>query len=427
MPKTTTEESSRADAAAHFTQLGRSQPSSLAAAVEYAWVHRLRLAKYFAGGFILTFAITLLIPSEYRSTAKIIPPEQSSGISQLVVGALTGRADALGGLAGDVLGAKTSGTIVTAMLQSRTVRDDIINQFDLRKLYWRKKYEDARRELASRTEITEDKKSGVITVAVEDRDPVRARNIAQAYVDEANKMIASLSTSAAHRERVFLEKRLSEVKVDLDQSALQLSRFSSEKRTLDPATQGRAMIEAIASLNGQLIAAESELDALKQTYTQENVRVRSSQARVDALRSELAKIAGTTKDPDSIYPSLTDLPLLGNSYLDLYRKTKIYEAVYETLTKQYELAKVEEAKELPTIKVMDLPVVPERKSWPPRTVLAGLGGFLFVLFGVAFMRLPELWRSLDDNNEWKIVALQISNGLRKPSNSPLSNTRMGLR
>jgi len=161
------------------------------------------------------------------------------------------------------------------------------------------------------------------------------------------------------------------------------------------------------------------LSGLKQIYSDDNVRVRSLEARVASLKTDLSKLAGTTKNPDALVPSLTELPLLGGSYIDLYRKAKIYEAVFETLTKQYELAKVQEVKEVPVIKVMDAPSYPERKSWPPRTLLAVCGGILFALFAAGRIYYTNVWNRLDDSNPWKRLLTQIAKSIVAPINRRL--------
>src|SRR5262249_38582731 len=151
---------------------------------------------------------------------------------------------------------------IVGILNSRTIQDDIINAFDLRAEYGDRRYEDARRTLQKRTSISEDKRSGIITITVQDHSPQRAAAMAQAYVDDLNGRVAELTTSAAHRERVFLEERLDKVKQQLDQATLQLSQFSSKNKTLDPQIQGKAMLDAASALQGQLIAAETELSGL---------------------------------------------------------------------------------------------------------------------------------------------------------------------
>ena len=262
------------------------------------------------------------------------------------------------------------------MLNSRTVKDDLIARFDLRKVYSEKLFEDAQKSLDKRTTIAEDKKSGIITISVQDRDPHRAVQLANAYIHELNSRLSDLSTSSAHRERIFLEGRLASIKKELDQSSLEVSEFSSRNKTLDPQVQGKATLEAASALQGQLIAAETELSGLTQIYGPQNSRVRAASARVNELNRKLRRLSGEgnraevggPSQPAEPYPSLEQLPILGNTYYQLYRANRINETIYELLMRDYELAKVEEAKETPSIKVLDEPVLPEQKAWPPRTL-----------------------------------------------------------
>ena len=249
----------------------------------------------------------------------------------------------------------------------------------------------ARQKLAERTAISEDRKTGIITITVTDRDPKRAAAMAGAYVEELNTLIAQLSTSSARRERVFLEDRLVAVKQDLESAEKDFSQFASNKGAIDITEQGKAMVEAGATLEGQLIAAQSELEGLKQIYTDNNVRVRAAQARIDELRQQLRRLGGKAggniqetagnANSDAPYPTLRQLPILGVPFADKLRRLKVEEAVFETLTKQYELAKVEEAKEVPSVKELDLPVVPEHKSFPPRLVIMVMGTFVRGILG----------------------------------------------
>ncbi len=345
-------------------------------------------------GFAISTIVAFLIPNRYEAVARLMPPDQNEGMSATLLGALASKSsDTLGSLATEALGLRTSGAVLVGILESRTVQDDLVNRFDLRRVYWRKRYEDARRILAERTGISEDHKSGIITIAVQDRHPDRAAQLVQAYIGELNNRVSRLTTSSAHRERVFLEERLQTIKQRLDAATLQLSRFSSKNKTFDPQMQGKAMLEAASTLQGQLIAAEAELSGLEQIYGVENSRVKSASARVAELRGKLRAMSGQdVQDQDNapgksstLYPSLEQLPLLGNTYYDLSRTAKIDEAVYEVLTKQYELAKVQEAKEIPSIKVLDEPVVPERKSFPPRVAIIVLGTLACLAFGAAWI------------------------------------------
>ncbi|MGA7894370.1 MAG: GNVR domain-containing protein [Candidatus Sulfotelmatobacter sp.] len=173
-------------------------------------------------------------------------------------------------------------------------------------------------------------------------------------------------------------------------------------------------MEAAARLEGELIAAESELEGLEQIYTKDNVRVRSLQARVDELRSQLHQIGGDTADPTGgkpgsaqELPSIRQLPLLGVRWADLYRETKIQETVYEMLTQQYELAKIEEAKEIPVVKVLDIADVPEKKSFPPRLLIVALGAAFSVALGALVVVGSRVWGSIDPRSPQKQLLTEI--------------------
>jgi capsule polysaccharide export protein KpsE/RkpR len=358
-------------------------------------------------GCALFILIALLIPARYEATARLMPPDQVNTSSALMSALMANGGDFLAGLGGATLGMHSSGATIVGVLNSRTVQDDIINEFDLRQVYGENRMEDARRVLEKRSSISEDRKSGIITIAVQDRSPQRAAKLAQAYVNDLNSRVATLTTSAAHRERVFLEDRLAKVKDQLDEATLRLSQFSSKNKTLDPQIQGKAMLDAASALQGQLIAAETELSGLQQIYGSENYRVKAASARVGELRGKLRSMSGSQTSGSAagegqLYPSLEQLPLLGNTYNELFRQAKVDEALYEVLIKQFELAKVEEAKELPSIKVLDDPVIPERKAFPPRLLIV-LGGTIFIFFcATAWLFATAVWQKLDDRDPVKI-------------------------
>jgi capsule polysaccharide export protein KpsE/RkpR len=387
---------------------------------------------YWTGiGLLIFVAISFLIPSRYEAVARLMPPDQAGNSTALMSALMAKGGDLLTGLTADVLGARSPGATVVGVLNSRTVQDALINQFDLRAVYGKKRYEDARKVLEGRSSISEDKKSGIITIAVQDRDPRRAADLARAYVDNLNSRVARLTTSSAHRERVFLEERIQGVQKELSEATLKLSEFSSKNRTLDPQIQAKAMLESAANLEGQLIAAETELSGLRQIYGPENTRVKATSARIGELRSKLQSMSGdptvnsngaTTLSDGELYPSIQQLPLLGNVYYELARRARVDEALYEVLMKQYELAKVQEAKEIPSIKVLDEPVIPERRSFPPRLLIIAAGTLLSLLFAIAWVVVGEVWQKLDDSDPVKIGARELRASFVLGARQPIEKT-----
>jgi uncharacterized protein involved in exopolysaccharide biosynthesis len=340
-----------------------------------------------------------------------MPPENQSSSSLMMMAALSGKAGGLGNVAGDLLGLKSTGALFTAILLTRTVQDRLVTQFDLEKVYGSRIRADARLRLQENTQIAEDLKSGIITIAVTDHNAKRAAELARAYVTELNTVVVELNTSSAHRERVFLEGRLVEVRRDLEIAEQNFSEFASKNTAINIEAQGKAMIEAAGTLEGQLIAAQTELQSLKQVYAAGNVRVRATQARVDEIQRRLQDLRGysetSTQSAGPAYPSIRELPLLGVTYADLYRQTKVQEAVFETLTQQNELAKVQEAKETPSVKVIDPAEVPERRSYPPRLLITILGTCLSVAGAMSWIFLASNWREIDTQDPRKILAREV--------------------
>jgi len=359
-------------------------------------------------GLAVFGALARIIPPQYDSVVRLMPPDQESSSRALMAAMVSRAADGIGVDAGDLLGTKSSGALFIGMLRSRTIEDEIIAKFDLRKVYYVRRWDSARKKLGQYTSIAEDKKSGIITITVRDHSRERAQQMAQMYVDELNAHVNSLSVSSAGREREFLQQRLEVVKADLNSAARDFSQFASRNAAIDIPQQGKTMLEAAAAIQGQVIAAESELRGLQQMYGAENVRVLAVKARISELQEQLQKIGGdTASGSDSLYPSIRKLPLLGVTYADLYRRTKIEEAVFENLTRPYELAKVEEAKEIPSVKVLDAAVVPTKKSFPPRMAIVLLGTAVMMAVSVIWVLANATWERADAADPRKVFAQEV--------------------
>lgn len=391
------------------------------------WDHRRFLARATAIGLLASALIAFLIPKTYTSTAQLMPPDQQSNTGLAMMASLAAKGSGgLGSMAADLLGFNSTGALFVGILRSDAAQSHLVEQFDLRKVYGDRLAQDARADLDKRTIISEDRKSGIISITVADHSAERAAALARGYVDQLNSLISELSTSSAHRERVFLEDQLKLAKHDLDEASNDLAQFSSQNSTVDTQTMGKAALDAASRLAGELIAAQSQLEGLRQIYADENPRVRALNARVGDLRSELQKLSGTrtkpsapaasspsamalpdTRSSDMSYLSLHNLPLLGARYADFYRQAKIQETVYELLTQQYELAKIQEAKETPSVKVLDQPKVAQKKSGPPRMLIIFIGTVLTFSVCVILILGKESWREFDPQDPRKLFAQQI--------------------
>lgn len=384
------------------------------AALQFLWEKRQSLFRIAVWALAISTVVAFLIPNEYESSVSIMPPDSMNG-SGAMLAALSAKASPeLATLAGSLLGTKSSSALFVALLRSRSVQDRVVDRLNLQKVYWVRYKQDARKKLYSRTDVSVERKSDVITLTVTDRSPQRARDIAQAYVEELNRIVSQVSTSAARRERVFIEQRLTAVKSELEDAEKQFSAFASKNSALDIKEQTKAMVESAAVLQGQLIAAQSELRSLEQIYTGNNVRVRSLRARVEELKRQAQNLQGTdasldseSMQPDQMYPSIRKLPLLGVEWADLYRRLKIQETVYGMLNQQYELARVQEAKDIPTVNVVDAANMPEKKSSPPRALAIAIFTMLALSGAAAWILLSNRWQLVHADDPRKVFVAEV--------------------
>jgi capsule polysaccharide export protein KpsE/RkpR len=385
------------------------------------WDHRRTFLRVGVVTFVLSILFALTLPKEFVSTARIMPPEQGSN-SAAMLAALVGKGSAggLAGLAGSLLGAKNNGAMFVALLHSGTVSGHLIDRFDLQRVYHKRYRLDTAKRLGHLTKITEDLKSGVITIVVTDETRERARDLAQGYLDELNSLVARVNTSSAHREREFIEQRLNTVQTELQRAQLELSDFSSKNTTIDIREQTRATVEAGAKLEGQLIASESELDSLRQIYGSQNVRVRAAEARNTVLKRELQRAnggSGEETDGNGIdsshpYPALRRLPQLGAKWANLYRNVRVHETVFDLLSEEYETARIEEVKSIPTVNVIDFPGLPERKTGPHRTLIVLISTFLATVLTAVYLLVRRSWLTMDEQDARRVLVARIGTTMR---------------
>ena len=409
------------------------------------WKHRRRLARVTAISLLVSLGIAFAIPKRYKSVTSIMPPDQqNSGAMMLAaLASHSGGAGSLGGLgslASSLFGGHTTTALFINLLRSGTVTGHLIDRFHLQHVYHKRYRIDTAKHLARLTKITEDKKSGVITIEVEDTNPVRARDLAQGYLDELNKLVTQTNTSAAHRERIFIEQRLHAVQANLERAELELSAFSSKSSTIDIKEQTRAMVDAGARVQAELLVEQSGLQSLRQIYGDGNVRVRETEARIASLQHEINQMTGSSAplnpevgggsapssasdDKGELYPPLRQLPRLAVPYADLYRRVRVQEAVFELLTQQYEMARIEEVKDVPMVSVIDPPGVPEKKSFPHRLLITLLLTFFSFATASAWILIRNHWSKVDPRDPRKALAAEVMPILRRRSRAIFASRR----
>lgn len=334
------------------------------------------------GAAVITAIITLFMPNIYTARAMIIPSDDDKG----GMGALMAQLGGLAGLAGGAVGAKTTGDLYVTMLKSETLKDPIIDRFKLLDVYETKFRTDVYSTLNKNAVISLGKKDGVISIAVADTDAKRAADMANAYVEELGKMAAGLNMTGAGKNRAFLEKRISEARAELSRAEDGLKAFQSKNKAISVTDQAQATIAGVAQLRAQLALKEVELGTYQRQFTDSSQEVKTTKATVSNLRSQIAGLEGKGGGSSSI-PSVGNMPQLSQDYLQLMREFKIQEAVVEMLTKQYEVAKISEVKEVVPFLVLQKAKVPEKRSEPSRRklVLRSLTINFFIAVLIAFL------------------------------------------
>jgi len=349
---------------------------------------------------VITALISLILPSIYRAETKMLPPQTSSstGMAAQLLSQLGGAAGALGGIAP----IKTSGALFTELLKSNSVLDRVIDRFDLIKLYKTKTRENARNLLLKSLKAEEDKKSGLISVKFEDKDPKRAAQIANAFIEELKNVNKGLAVSEASQRRLFFEEQLQDVKVSLAKAEEDMKTFQEKTGVLQAEAQAKAVIENIALLRAQIAAKEVELRVLKTYTTQNNPDLYKAEEGLKAMRAELAKLE--TKGGGGHNPLMPTgrMPSVGTEYLRKLRELKFNETLYELLLKQYELAKLDEARDATVIQVVDKAEPPEKRYKPKRrqmVMIAAISALFVSIFAAFLMEFMEKTKSNPENYE----------------------------
>jgi uncharacterized protein involved in exopolysaccharide biosynthesis len=399
--------------------------------IEVLWSHGGFIAKVAFLCLAVAVGISFLLPVKYAATAYLMPPDMSptSGLDLMIDmksgGDLMGAMGGMGGALNDMLGMRSPGQLYIQEMQSRPVEESLVKSFDLNRIYHKKSREMAIKMLAANTQFDEDRKSGIISVKVSDKDPNRAAAIANAYAEQLGRLQSDIISTSGRREREYFEAQLAIARGQLEKSSQALSDFSSKNAALNLPLQDVAVVSSMSSVQGQLIAAQAEFKGLLPIYTVNNLRVREARAQIEELQRQLDQIRGrgsASNSPTSDKPSeaapagaavgMAKLAGLSTEYTNLYRQAKTDETMVETLTQQYEISKLEESRHVAEVQLLDPAEAPERKSSPKRAWISLTGLLLGCLFAVIYVLTQDWWHNTSEENEWKKLLLPFGNKLR---------------
>ncbi|WP_265554528.1 GumC family protein [Trichlorobacter lovleyi] len=343
---------------------------------------------------------SLLLRNIYSATTRILPPQQeSSGLMGMLMGASGG----MGSLASDLLGKGSAAEMYISILNSEEISDRIIDRFNLMEVYKTKYRLDAYKKLDKKVAISSGKKDGIIVITVNDKDPKRAAAIANAYVDELSKLLIKLNIVGAGKNRGYLETRLIKARTDLAAAEDALKAFQAKSKIFSVSDQAQASIGGIAQLQGQLAVQEVQLATLQRQFTENSQEVKTAKASIANLRGQIARLEG--QGGGGVVPGVGTMPELGQQYLRLMREFKIQETIVELLTKQYEMAKLSEAKDVVNVQVIQTARVPDKKSKPKRSIIVlsatFAAGFIAILY--AFIREAAIRMPPEDRARWQKI------------------------
>jgi len=359
--------------------------------------HRRFIGRFVLAALVLAIIVSFLLPVRYEAQVVLLPPQQNSSMSSMLMSQLGGLSS-LASLAGGGLNLKNPVDMYVSLLTSRTVEDAMIQRFGLMAEYREKRLSDARKEFESRTSAVAGTKDGMIRITVEDRDPKRAAELANGYVDEFRKLSASLAITEAARRRLFFESQLQQAKNDLADAEEAMKKMEQTTGVLQIDSQARSLIESAAILRGQVVAKEVQIQGMRSFAAEDNPQLILAKQELASLQSQLQQLAGSHNDADSdIILSRGKVTASGLDYIRRLREVKYRETIFELLAKEFEMAKLDEAREGSIIQVVDSGVVPDKRSSPHRLLIIAGSTILAFLVAIFWVMLREGWTRAPEN------------------------------
>jgi len=345
----------------------------------------------------LTAIVVFLLPNIYIAETVILPPRQSQSLTASMLGQLA----PLAGLVGKDLGSQNSSELYVTMLKSRTVADAIVRRFSLTSYYGSKNDDDARAALLEDSDINA-RKDGVIVIDVENKDPKRAAEIANAYVEELKELNSQLAFSEASRRRLFFDKERTDAKQQLTTAEAELQKEQEKSGLIQLDSQSKAIIESVAAARAQVAASEVRLDTIKSFATDENPDLKREEQRLAGLRAQLAQLErGQSGEVGDIMVPTGKVPAAGLAYLQRFRDVKYAETLFDLLSKEYEVAKIDEARESAIVQTIDPAKAPEHKSKPKRLLTTLFTTLIVVFLTMGWLLIRAVWTSWTSDPETK--------------------------
>ena len=354
------------------------------------------IASVIAGGLLC-----LVLPVRYTATTKILTPQQTASAASLLMNQFAGAgSSSLAAMAGQGLGLglKNPNDMYVGMLKSRPVADALIQEFSLATLYRAKDMTAARKKLASRTEVVSEK-DGFIVISVTDGDKKRAAELANGYTRELHTLTRNLAVTEASQRRLFYEDQLNDAKAALVRAEAAFQQVQQKKGLVQPDAQAKAVVEGLAALRAQVAAKQVELEALKSFSTERNPAVQIAEREMTSLEGEAARMEERSRASGFGDLTLQDVPGAGMEYLRAAHEVQYRQAIFDLLMKQYDAARLDEAKEAAVIQVMEPAIEPDRKSSPRYTLTLLLFAAAGVFIG-CLLALCSCWKELFNSDPY---------------------------
>jgi tyrosine-protein kinase Etk/Wzc len=359
---------------------------------------------------IITAVISLLLPLRYTAATSVLPPQQNSMSSALL--SQLGSVGSLASVAGGGLGLKSSDDVYVAMFHSRTVEDAMVKRFNLLSVYKLKRISDARMLFEESSTAVPGIRDGIIRVTMEASSPQVAADMANAYVDEVRKLAATLAVSEASQRRLFFDNQLAEAQSNLASAEEDLKKTELTTGMVQPDSQSRVMMESAARIQGQIAATQLQIQSMSAYATPDNPKLIVVERELAELRSQLERLTGNTGTDSDLFVPKGKIPEAALAYVRKLRNVKYRETIFEAMARQFEMAKLDEAKQGTAIQVIDPAIPPDRRSSPKRAVLVVLMTLLALFFSSFFVLIKEKLRSMSADPEVGPKLAQLRDALR---------------